>query len=235
MTKEQAQKLLALVRRNYQEIAADFDATRRKEIWPEARRLAEEVKDGDSVLDAGCGNGRLLEAWPNKEINYLGFDSSSSLVELAKKNYPSRCFMVGDILAMDSLTRLDKEKFDHIFCLAVLPHIPGRELRQEVLRKLATRLKPGGRLIISAWNLWTKRKFRSLIFKSYWSKILGKSGLDFNDLIFPWRSASGEKTSQRYYHAFTKSELRNLSLAAGLRVTELKKDEHNYWIILQNK
>jgi 2-polyprenyl-3-methyl-5-hydroxy-6-metoxy-1,4-benzoquinol methylase len=233
MDQKTTEKLLALVKRNYQEIAADFDATRRKELWPEMSRLAEEVKDNDYVLDAGCGNGRLLEAWPDKKINYLGFDNSFELIELAQRNYPGREFMVTDILSLDPVA--PGRKFDHIFCLAVLPHIPSRELRLETLEQLAQRLKPSGRLIISTWNLWGIKKYRGLIFKSYWHKIWRKRKLDFNDLIFPWKNVQGQEVSQRYYHVFTKRELRKLVLSTSLRILELKKDHYNYWLVLKNK
>lgn len=233
MDQKTTEKLLALVKRNYQEIAADFDVTRRKELWPEMSRLAEEVKDNDYVLDAGCGNGRLLEAWPDKKINYLGFDNSFELIELAQRNYPGREFIVADILSLDSVA--PDRRFDHIFCLAVLPHIPSRELRVAALRQLKNHLKPGGRLIISAWNLWGNKKYRSLIFKSYWPKIWGRSELDFKDLVFPWKNTQGQEISQRYYHAFTGGELKRLARSAGWQIIEQKKDRYNYWLILKNK
>ncbi|PIX02803.1 SAM-dependent methyltransferase, partial [bacterium (Candidatus Gribaldobacteria) CG_4_8_14_3_um_filter_42_11] len=41
------------------------------------------VKDGDKVLDVGCGNGRLVKAFENKKISYLGVDNSEKLIKLA--------------------------------------------------------------------------------------------------------------------------------------------------------
>jgi len=233
MDQKTTAKLLTLVKRNYQEIAADFDATRRKELWPEISRQAAAAKNNSDILDAGCGNGRLLEALSDKRINYLGFDNSSALIELAKRNYPGREFMVADILSLNA--SLPDREFDYIFCLAVLPHIPSQTLREEALRQLKDRLKPDGRLIISAWNLWGNKKYRPLIYKSYWHKLWGKSDLDFKDLIFPWKNAQGQEVSQRYYHAFTSGELKRLGQSVGLQIIEQKKDFNNYWLILQRK
>jgi len=224
------QELLELVRRNYQEIAADFDMTRKKEVWPKIRELAESVKDNSKVLDAGCGNGRLLEALEGKQINYLGIDNSPALIKIAKVNYPSHDFRVHDLL---SLSRLPEGNFDYIFCLAVLQHIPGRKLRLQALQELKTKLAPSGQIIISVWNLWKNKKYRILLFKNYWLKITGRNGLGFNDLLFSWKNSRGEKTSERYYHAFTKKELKKLARLAGLKPQKLETDRYNYWYILK--
>src|SRR4030042_3054650 len=88
MDKSTRQKLQVLVKRNYDEIAEDFNETRNKALWPELVKLASGVKDGDSVLDVGCGNGRILEAFKGKSIKYLGVDGSDRLVEIAKQNHP---------------------------------------------------------------------------------------------------------------------------------------------------
>lgn len=232
MNKEMADNLLSLVKRNYNEIAADFDASRKKEIWPEIREFAAAVKDGNRILDVGCGNGRLLEALKDKKLKYLGIDNSEELIKLARKNYPERKFLIGDILKLDSITESD---FDHIFCLAVLQHIPGKELRVEALKQMVAKLKPSGELIISVWNLWRSPKHRLLLFKNYWLKILGKNKWEFNDLLFPWKNSRGQELSQRYYHAFTKKELKRLVHLAGLKIQKFIGDKYNYWFVLKNK
>ena len=56
MDKQTQKNLLELVKRNYGEIAADFDLTRKKDLWPELIKLSEMVKNGDRVLDVGCSN-----------------------------------------------------------------------------------------------------------------------------------------------------------------------------------
>ena len=230
---EKTQKLLALVKHNYQDIAADFDATRKKEIWPEIRLFAEKVKSGDSILDLGCGNGRLLEALKEKEINYLGVDNSSELISLAKKNYPIQKFIVGDILSLNNNQEITNEGFDFIFCLAALQHIPGEELRVKALKDMATKLKIGGEMIISNWNLWANKKYRPQLIKNYLLKLIGQNEYDANDLIFPWKNSRGEEKTDRYYHTFTGNELKKLARLAGLNILSLKKDKYNLWLVLK--
>ncbi len=227
MKSEQAEKILSLVKRNYQEIAASFDATRKKEIWPKVRESAAAVKDGDSVLDAGCGNGRLLEALSGKDINYLGLDNSVALIATARYNYPTREFREADILDLKDIPEKD---FDHIFCLAVWQHIPGEELRVKFLKNLAAKLKPSGRLIVSVWNLGRLPKYWKMILKNYWRKFTQRHELEARDLIFPWKNSSGQAVSERYYHAFTLSEVKRLSAAADLKIIEIKRDKYNIWV-----
>lgn len=226
MKQGQADKILNLVKRNYNEIAASFDATRKKEIWPQIREFAAAVMDGDKVLDAGCGNGRLLEAFKDKKIRYLGIDNSAELIKMAKNNYPEREFREADILNLNNVPEKD---FDHIFCLAVLQHIPTDELRISFLKNLAAKLKPSGRLIVSVWNMGRIPKYRNMILKNHLLRIIGLYRLEARDLIFPWKDSSGQAVSNRYYHAFTVEEIKDLSREAGLKLKEIREDGHNIW------
>jgi len=230
MKRERALEILGLVKKNYQEIAADFSVTRQKELWPEIQKLANQVFDGARVLDAGCGNGRLLKAFQGRSLEYWGLDNSQALLNFAKKDYPNSRFIQGDVLELNKWSELN---FDYIFCLAVLQHIPSQELRGEAYRQLADKLAPGGRLIISVWNLWSRPLYRHLLFKARWLKILGRSNVDSRDLIFPWKNSQGQIISQRYYHAFTRCELKRLAKISGLEVEKLYKDNYNYWLILK--
>lgn len=228
MNEATVQKIQRLVMENYNKIAADFDTSRKKELWPEARLLAAEVVPGSRVLDIGCGNGRLLEAWSNKDVEYLGADNSPALVTLAQKNYPDAIFRVMDIL---DLSVLPDNYYDHIFCLAVILHLPSRGLRLRALKNLAVKLKPGGRAVISVWDLYGYRKFRPLMRRANWHKFIGRSDLDYGDLIFPWKNAQGQIVSDRYYHAFRSRELVKLLAAAGLKIVKLYKKDCNYWLV----
>ena len=160
MNKKMQNKLLNIVKKNYNEIASKFRQTRQKLIWPELTNLAQDIKDNDNILDAGCGNGRLLEIFKNKKINYLGVDSSKGLISEAQKNWPNYNFQVGDILELD---KLKQTNFDYVFCVAVLHHLPGQDLQVEALRQIKNKIKPDGKIILTVWNLWSQKKYRKLI------------------------------------------------------------------------
>lgn len=238
MDKITKDNLLRIVHDNYNDIAADFDTTRKKVIWPEIIKLASEVRDGDRVLDLGCGNGRLIESLKDKEIKYLGLDNSNELIKLAKKNYPNYEFFVLDILNVENSKefrdKIKEKKFDHIFCLATLQHLPGRELRVQVLKEMKLLLSEEGKIIISNWNMWKQKKYRYLIFKTFFNKLKGKNKLEFGDVLFPWKNSRGKILSQRYYHAFRKKELLGLAKEAGFNKINIYQDDYNYWLILKN-
>jgi len=229
MKEERVQELLDIVKNNYQAIATEFDLTRQKALWPEILKLASVVKAGDTVLDLACGNGRLLEAWQGIKIDYLGVDNSEKLISLARKNYPEYNFQVGDMLGLDKVTATD---FKFIFCLAALQHIPSKKLRVQALRLMGDKLCSNGQIVVSNWNLWNNPKQRLKLILSYLKSLFGFNRFKWNDLIFPWKNSQGVIVSQRYYHAFTKTELKRLAQLAGLKVVSLYKDKYNFWLIL---
>ena len=276
MNQPTQQNLLALVKRNYEEIAGSFSQTRTNRPWPELLKLTEPVNAGDRILDVGCGNGRLAEALTGKKVSYLGLDSSEKLIEIARRNFilsvipeaagcresrgeqqehvsrfrfggrnnkgigvsPSlelasrhdnNKFILGDVLELDKIPEKD---FDYVFCVAMLHHLPGQDSRVRALELMRDKLKPDGKIIITVWNLWQQTKFRRLILKFALLKILAKNKMDLGDILFDWKNKTGEEISQRYYHAFTKRELKKIAVMAGLKIEKLYKDRYNYYAIL---
>jgi len=232
MKEKNVKILLSLVKKNYAEIAAEFDVSRKKNLWPMMTKLAAEIGNGVKILDAGCGNGRLLEAFKNKSIEYFGFDNSAELIELAKKNYPNDKFVVLDILNLDSLP---DSYYDFIFCVAVILHLPGEETRIKALQEMAKKLKRSGKIFVSVWDLYGQKKYRNQLF---WSNILSCftwRGLESGDLFFFWKNNKGVKLSRRYYHAFKERELLVLIKKAGLISTQVLKMDSNIWLVLEKR
>jgi len=225
MDRQTQKELLEIVRRNYEEIASDFNETRKKNSWPILSELAEAVKDGERILDVGCGNGRLLAALAGKKISYTGLDQSEKLLAFARENYPQGKFEPGNLLELSQFKEIN---FDRVFCLAVLHHLPGSDLRLAALKQLKNKIKDDGRIIITVWNLWSQPKFRKLILRYGLLKMIKKNKMDFSDILF-----SGFSGSQRYYHAFTRHELKKIVYQAGLKPEKIHKDEYNYYLVLR--
>jgi ubiquinone/menaquinone biosynthesis C-methylase UbiE len=86
MKKEIADKILAETELGYDFMSDKFSQTR-KYFWRDLEFIGDYAKNGDNVFDFGCGNGRLLELFLGKNINYFGADISEKLIKSAKDKY----------------------------------------------------------------------------------------------------------------------------------------------------
>jgi SAM-dependent methyltransferase len=86
MKKNTADKILQETELGYDLIAQKFSQTR-KHFWRELEFIKDFCKEGDNVLDFGCGNGRLLNLIEASKINYWGVDVSEKLIEHAKSQH----------------------------------------------------------------------------------------------------------------------------------------------------
>lgn len=231
MKKSTAQKLLKFSEEEYDTYAREFSDCR-PFFWRELEHLNKFIKDGDNILDIGCGNGRLLNLFENKNINYTGIDSSKELIEIAKKNYrEQRTFLHANAL---SLPFQDKT-FDTIFSIAVLHHIPSKQFRTCFVTEANRVLKSKGTLILTVWNIWQWR-FLKIHALHIIKKITGRSDLDLGDTIISF----GQKKRQRYVHAFTRRSLYRLLEKNGFivsSITEAKRRSGyaNLLVIAQKK
>jgi trans-aconitate 2-methyltransferase len=101
-----------------------------------------ELRGDETVLDAGCGSGRvtamLLERL--QEGHLVGIDGSASMVAMARKALGDRAeIREGDLSELD----LD-EGFDLVYSNAVFHWIVDHE---NLFRRLFDALRPGGRLV----------------------------------------------------------------------------------------
>lgn len=217
MDSKTAQKILSDVKSTYSAIARDFSATR-SELWQGFEKFLEYICDNDTLLDAGCGNGRLFQLFRAKNIEYCGCDTGAELLRIAKKNYPEGNFVEGDILRLP----FQDEKFHQVFCIAALHHIPSAELREKAVSELSRVLRPEGFLFITVWDLFDFEHAFSIFFSCV-KKIFGFSKLDCKDIYIPWK-----RETLRYYHAFSLSELKKLVEAGKLKVVRAEKWK-NQW------
>jgi len=118
------------------------------ELWNRIRErhrhlLRDNVQLQDSILDVGCGWGRLLSMLPESwHGEYLGVDISPDFVAMAKKAHPDKLFWCGDVREADFMT----ERYDWAVCVSVKQMVVGNAGRAEwlkiegVLKRLAQRV-----------------------------------------------------------------------------------------------
>jgi len=233
MDKEYAKYILEKTNEDYNKIADDFSRTR-SFLWDGLKPLSEHTKPGDKVLDLGCGNGRLLQIFEGKNIDYFGIDNSEKLIEVAKKKYPDYNFQIADAFNLP----FPENFFDKIYSIAVLHHIPSNEFRTQFLTEANRVLRSGGILILSVWNLWQKKTSWQSLIKNTILKILGRTKLDLKDIFYPWKNSEQRIIIQRYFHLFTRKELRALFKRTGFKVKEIKiweKEKGSNFLILAEK
>src|SRR5271163_609736 len=105
-----------------------------------AARIA--VPEVRRVIDLGCGPGNSTEVlasrWPGAEI--VGFDSSSAMLETARKAQPGREWVQGDIVEWANESG-GGSRFDVVFANASLQWIPDHAAN---FPRLLGRVAPGG-------------------------------------------------------------------------------------------
>src|SRR3989344_1026446 len=150
MKQDYAEYLTKKTKEDYDKIAGDFSRTRAY-LWDDLRRFAALVKEGDSLLDFGCGNGRLFELFGDiKGIHYTGIDHACQLIEKAREKHAGAEF----ICSYSEKLPFPNEYFNIIFAVASLHHIPSERKRLELLAEFKRTLKPGGGIVVVVWHLW---------------------------------------------------------------------------------
>jgi ubiquinone/menaquinone biosynthesis C-methylase UbiE len=191
------------VRDDYNQIAGDFSSTRQRQ-WKDFQRFYPYIKSKSSILDLGCGNGRLLLFLNELGFgSYLGVDQSEGLLKQARLQFPEMKFQESD---MGKLKRGHQDK-DIVFAIASFHHLPPAD-QLKALKTWRTHLKPGGVLMMTNWNLHQK-KYRKRILQSV------LAGYGFRGCLVPWKNEIS-----RYYYAFTLRRLNKLLKKAGYQVIE---------------
>lgn len=115
------------------------------DVHGEAAYIDALVTPASSVLDAGCGTGRVAIELARRGHRVTGVDNDASMLEVARGS--------SDVTwALEDLATLDlSERFDVVIAAGnVMVFLdPGSE--PEVVRRLAGHLRPGG-LLICGWR-----------------------------------------------------------------------------------
>lgn len=141
------------------------------------------LQPNHSVLDLGCGTGRILNYLKNKDV--IGVDINHDYCEIAGKNNTVKLIDVyhpeynpdGTIECKVGYTNLEDESFDRSICIAVLNHQYIKEAK-EIIKELLRVTKKNGLILISGFfiNKFTnlnssKFKFQPISFESWSTNI----------------------------------------------------------------
>lgn len=147
-TKRSAERKAALAR-HFDELAPTRERWVSKNSYfyeDEVAFLRFLVPKGKRVLELGCGSGRLLDSL---EPSYgVGVDISAAMITEARRRYPAREFMVGDVENPDTIDALEGP-FDYILLIDAIGYL---EDVQGTLRRLQSLCTPSTRIIIGYFS-----------------------------------------------------------------------------------
>lgn len=218
------ERVLKQVRDFYDRNCREFSLSRGV-WWPELDFIRKYLKKKGRILDFGCGNGRLRDFLQKEgfEGSYAGADISQGLIELAGQKYPRKEFVV---LEKDGKLPFEKEAFDLIISVAVFHHL-SPEMAEKSLTELKRVLKPGGRLILTAWHLWKGRYLKFWRGEFFLQKRLFSGEIPFGK----------DKQQKRWCYWWTLGGLERILKKNGFRLVESgttrsgKQEKRNYWVV----
>jgi SAM-dependent methyltransferase len=164
-------------------------------------KISEVLKQGDTLLDAGCGSSTpVLKNFIGKAGKLIGVDMEERANDLNEIEY-----LVGDIAAIN----VPDETVDLIISRAVLEHVLDPDA---VFSEVQRILKPGGSFIFLAPNLYDYASIISLIVPNRFHQYLvSKSEGRKPEEVFP-----------AYYKANTHAAVKKLCEKNGLEIVDFQ-------------
>ncbi|ERS46881.1 hypothetical protein HMPREF1282_01544 [Corynebacterium sp. KPL1856] len=118
-------------------------AAQGKDINGEARLIDAMVERNSTILDAGCGTGRVGGELLRRGHSVVGVDVDPILIEHAEHDFPDGHWFVGDLCEEE----VPEGPFDIAVSAGNVMGFLAKEGREPALRNIFNSLKPGGRLV----------------------------------------------------------------------------------------
>lgn len=143
--------------------SAEFVKSRGRELCAQHAKALElsGIKEGDRVLDVGCGCGELTFHSAMRGARAIGIDYAASAVDLATEALrdfsPEVQERVRFLVASAEdceIIESESEGFDRVFLMDVIEHLHPWQI-ERLYGRLYRSLKPGGKIICHTWpNRW---------------------------------------------------------------------------------
>lgn len=154
-----------------------------------AQRVLErlDLTQGERVLDAGCGSGRVTELLLERGAEVVAADQSASMVEAARERLKGRARVMQADLAEIELD----EPVDAVFSNAVFHWVPDHD---RLFAALYAALRPGGRLVAQCGGRGNVERFHE------GARVVGERepyAPYLSGWVGPWNFAGPEETTRR--------------------------------------
>ncbi|GKV57298.1 hypothetical protein NCCP2222_32450 [Sporosarcina sp. NCCP-2222] len=170
--------------------------------------LHHSIGDNAEILLAGAGGGNELEFFGPQYPNwyFTAVDPSREMLELAARKATALGILERVRFVKGSVDKVEEiELFDAATCLLVLHFIPDEQEKEELLRSIRKRLKPGSPFILAAmYRQGSDDEFDGLVnlWKVYWLETTELSREEINVMEESVRSLSlvSETTLKNLLH-----------------------------------
>jgi trans-aconitate 2-methyltransferase len=156
-----------------------------------------ELAGDETVLDAGCGSGRITQALIERlpEGHVVAADASASMVAAARERLPGADVRQIDLLELDLASLGLTEPLDAILSTATFHWILDHDL---LFRRLRGVLRTGGRLVAQCGG-----RGNIDVLRGHAHDVLAREpyATHFGDFQQPWNYAGPEETQQRLLDA----------------------------------
>lgn len=171
----------------------------------------------DSVLDFGCGVGRLTLAWTRHAQRATGVDISGSMIEKGRQLMAAEDTVRLELNQRSDLSLFPDGSFDLVFSHIVLQHMPWK-IAQGYLAEFARVCKPGGWVVFQLPYDPGRSQFFALLRK----RLVDRLPFGLAGAYRRWRRG----TSQIFeMHFTTPEEVGALLSRSGLEVRHCEPDE----------
>lgn len=198
-------------------------------LWESEKIIYPRYLKHGSVLDIGCGAGRVT--FPLAEMGYsvTGLDHSGAMIDHCRQEAKNRSSNIAFICADAAAMPFEDARFAScIFSYNGLMTVPGRQKRLDILREIYRVLQEDGTFIFTTHLRSSQTESR---FTDYWEeeKELWDSGrqdsrlVDFGDVIFP---AMNNREVEGFVHIPTVEEVEDDLAATGFEVLFADVREH---------
>lgn len=185
-------------------------------------KLCKETAENFTLLDIGCGNGRLRKFLDEKNFtgHYYGRDIAENFLAHAKQNLKTLPhqeklhFSKGGFL--DLTKDFKNNTFDEVWAIASFHHLSQEEDRKKAFTDIHKILKPHGEIILTVWNLWEQKKYIPQK-KSAFLRSIYNPKFSHRDFLIPW----GKQKTPRYYYSFSKNHLTTLLEESGFEIQDI--------------